>query len=165
MSKRPGYFYTQSGVIPIRKRRGKLELLMVTSTNKKRWVIPKGVKEPHLSPRKSAIKEAWEVPKGSRSRTCLQESQPSRKPGRKQASAARYPSLLSGPTVTASGAESAPSKCMSWRSARSSGTGKKVFATGAGSPTARHCAASRARTCSASCVNYPISSEHHPAST
>jgi phosphohistidine phosphatase len=60
MSKRPGYFYTQSGVIPFRKRRGKLELLMVTSTNKKRWVIPKGVKEPHLSPRKSAIKEAWE---------------------------------------------------------------------------------------------------------
>ena len=60
MSKRPGYFYNQSGVIPFRKRRGKLELLMVTSTNKKRWVIPKGVKEPHLSPRKSAIKEAWE---------------------------------------------------------------------------------------------------------
>lgn len=60
MSKRAGYFYNQSGVIPFRKRRGKLELLMVTSTNKKRWVIPKGVKEPHLSPRKSAIKEAWE---------------------------------------------------------------------------------------------------------
>jgi len=33
---------------------------MVTSTKKKRWVIPKGVKEPHLSPKKSAIKEAWE---------------------------------------------------------------------------------------------------------
>ena len=33
---------------------------MVTSTNKKRWVIPKGVKEPHLSSKKSAIKEAWE---------------------------------------------------------------------------------------------------------
>jgi 8-oxo-dGTP pyrophosphatase MutT (NUDIX family) len=60
MSKRPGHFYRQSGVIPYRKRNGKLELLMVTSTNKKRWVIPKGVKELHLSPRKSAIKEAWE---------------------------------------------------------------------------------------------------------
>jgi phosphohistidine phosphatase len=47
-------------VIPFRKRKGKLELLMVTSTKKKRWVIPKGVKEPHLSPKKSAIKEAWE---------------------------------------------------------------------------------------------------------
>ncbi|NNJ93833.1 MAG: NUDIX hydrolase, partial [Halobacteria archaeon] len=60
MSKRPGYFYKQSGVIPIRKRHGKIELLMVTSTNKKRWVIPKGVKEPDLSLKKSAIKEAWE---------------------------------------------------------------------------------------------------------
>jgi len=60
ISKRPGYFYCQSGVIPFRKRKGKLELLMVTSTKKKRWVIPKGVKEPHLSPKKSAIKEAWE---------------------------------------------------------------------------------------------------------
>ena len=60
MSKRPGHFYSQSGVIPYRKRNGKLELLMVTSTKKKRWVIPKGVKERHLSPRESAIKEAWE---------------------------------------------------------------------------------------------------------
>jgi phosphohistidine phosphatase len=33
---------------------------MVTSTSRKRWVIPKGVKEPHLSLKKSAIKEAWE---------------------------------------------------------------------------------------------------------
>lgn len=60
MSKRPDHYFRQSGVIPYRKRKGKLELLMVTSTGKKRWVIPKGVKEPHLSPRKSAMKEAWE---------------------------------------------------------------------------------------------------------
>ena len=60
MSKRPDHHYCQSGVIPFRKRRGKLELLMVTSTGKKRWIIPKGVKEPHLSPEKSALKEAWE---------------------------------------------------------------------------------------------------------
>jgi phosphohistidine phosphatase len=60
MSKRPDHYFCQSGVIPYRKRKGKLELLMVTSTGKKRWVIPKGVKEPHLSPRKSAMKEAWE---------------------------------------------------------------------------------------------------------
>jgi phosphohistidine phosphatase len=60
MCKRPEHYFCQSGVIPYRKRRGKLELLMVTSTGKKRWVIPKGVKEPHLSHRKSAEKEAWE---------------------------------------------------------------------------------------------------------
>lgn len=60
MSGRPGHYFQQSGVIPFRKRKGKLELLIVTSTNKKRWIIPKGVKEPHLSPKKSAIKEARE---------------------------------------------------------------------------------------------------------
>ena len=60
MRKRPDHYFRQSGVIPYRKRKGKLELLMVTSTGKKRWVIPKGVKEPHLSPWKSAMKEAWE---------------------------------------------------------------------------------------------------------
>jgi phosphohistidine phosphatase len=60
MRERPEHHYRQSGVIPYRKRRGRLELLMVTSTNRKRWVIPKGVKELHLSPRKSAIKEAME---------------------------------------------------------------------------------------------------------
>jgi len=60
MSKRPDHYYCQSGVIPFRKRNGKLELLMVTSTSKKRWVIPKGVKERYLSPKASAIKEAWE---------------------------------------------------------------------------------------------------------
>lgn len=60
LSKRPDYFYKQSGVIPYRRRKGRLELLMVTSTSRKRWIIPKGVKEPHLSPRKSAVKEAWE---------------------------------------------------------------------------------------------------------
>ena len=33
---------------------------MVTSTSGKRWIIPKGVKELHLSPRNSAVKEALE---------------------------------------------------------------------------------------------------------
>ncbi len=33
---------------------------MITSRKKKRWVIPKGVIEPHLSPSDSAAKEALE---------------------------------------------------------------------------------------------------------
>ena len=73
MSERPEHHYRQSGVIPFRKRKGKLELLMVTSTNRKRWIIPKGVKELHLSSRESAAKEAWEEAgiKGKVSRTAI----------------------------------------------------------------------------------------------
>ena len=50
----------QSAVIPFRRRDGQLEVLLITSSNNKRWVIPKGVKEPELSPRKSAAREALE---------------------------------------------------------------------------------------------------------
>ncbi len=57
---RPDYFYTQSAVMPYRLDGGKPEILIVSSRKRKRWVIPKGVKEPELSPRESAAKEAWE---------------------------------------------------------------------------------------------------------
>lgn len=50
----------QSGVIPYRKRQGKLEVLLITSRNKGRWIIPKGVIEPGLNARDSAAKEAFE---------------------------------------------------------------------------------------------------------
>jgi phosphohistidine phosphatase len=56
----PDYFYDQSAVIPFRRREGCLEVLMITSRRKKRWVIPKGVKEPELSAADSATKEALE---------------------------------------------------------------------------------------------------------
>jgi 8-oxo-dGTP pyrophosphatase MutT (NUDIX family) len=52
--------YKQSGVIPYRKRQGKLEVMLITSRNKGRWIIPKGVIEPDLNPRDSAAKEAFE---------------------------------------------------------------------------------------------------------
>ena len=35
-------------------------MLLVTSRSGKRWVIPKGIVEPDLSPAASAAKEAWE---------------------------------------------------------------------------------------------------------
>ena len=47
-------------MIPYRERQGKLEVLLISSRKKKRWVIPKGVKEPELSPQASAAKEALE---------------------------------------------------------------------------------------------------------
>ncbi len=57
---RPAYYYTQSSVIPYRLRGGRLELLIVASSKKKHWVVPKGIHEPGLSPQVSAAKEARE---------------------------------------------------------------------------------------------------------
>jgi len=56
----PDYFFRQSAVVPVRERAGRLEVLLITSRKKKRWVIPKGVKEPTLSGADSAAKEALE---------------------------------------------------------------------------------------------------------
>ncbi len=56
----PEHFYMQSAVIPYRERGEEIEVLMVTSRKRKRWVLPKGVKELDLSPQDSAAKEALE---------------------------------------------------------------------------------------------------------
>ena len=50
----------QSGVIPYRIKNGKIEVLLITSSTGKRWVIPKGMIEFMMSPQDSAAKEAWE---------------------------------------------------------------------------------------------------------
>jgi 8-oxo-dGTP pyrophosphatase MutT (NUDIX family) len=50
----------QSGVIPYRLKDGKLEVMLITSRRRKRWVIPKGLIEWHMTAADSAIKEAWE---------------------------------------------------------------------------------------------------------
>ena len=60
MSDVPDYFFVQSAVIPYRKHNGDVEILLITSRKKRRWVIPKGVKEPELSPPDSAAREALE---------------------------------------------------------------------------------------------------------
>lgn len=52
--------FDQSGVIPYRRRNGRLEILLVTSIKKKNWIVPKGFIEYHLSPFQSAKKEAFE---------------------------------------------------------------------------------------------------------
>jgi phosphohistidine phosphatase len=60
MAEVPDHFYTQSAALPFRFRGGRVEFLLLTSRNQKRWVLPKGVVEPGLSPVESALKEAWE---------------------------------------------------------------------------------------------------------
>lgn len=56
----PKHFYTQSAVIPWRIQNARIEILLISSRKKKRWVIPKGVKEPALCAAASAAKEALE---------------------------------------------------------------------------------------------------------
>ncbi len=57
---RPEFNFKQSGVIPYRKNNGVLEVLLITSIKKKKWIIPKGYIEFNLSPFESAKKEAFE---------------------------------------------------------------------------------------------------------
>ena len=52
--------YRQSAVIPYRQGQDGLEVLLVTSRKGTRWVLPKGVVEPDLSPVASAAREALE---------------------------------------------------------------------------------------------------------
>ncbi len=52
--------FNQSGVIPYRKTREGLEILLITSIKKKKWIIPKGFVEFNLSHFESAKKEAFE---------------------------------------------------------------------------------------------------------
>lgn len=57
---KPASWYRQSGVIPVRWKNGAAQVLLVTAGRGTRWVIPKGIVEDHLTPAKSAAKEAWE---------------------------------------------------------------------------------------------------------
>ena len=57
---RPAYYYNQSSVIPYRLRDGECEILIVRSSKKKHWVVPKGIHEPGLTSQQSAAKEALE---------------------------------------------------------------------------------------------------------
>lgn len=50
----------QSGIIPYRRTGRGIEVLLVTSNTRKRWIIPKGNIEAHLNPMESARKEAFE---------------------------------------------------------------------------------------------------------
>ena len=54
------YFCRQSGVVPYRVRKGKLEVFLITSRSNRRWIIPKGIIEHDYSARNSAAKEALE---------------------------------------------------------------------------------------------------------
>jgi phosphohistidine phosphatase len=60
LRERPAYYYRQSSVIPWRLQDGKPEIMVILSSKKKHWVVPKGIKEPGLTPQESAAEEALE---------------------------------------------------------------------------------------------------------
>ena len=57
---RPAYYYTQSSVIPYRIVDGQVEILIISSSKNKHWVVPKGIADPGHTLQESALKEAWE---------------------------------------------------------------------------------------------------------
>lgn len=57
---RPAYYYTQSSVIPYRKKNGRPEILIISSSSGKHWVVPKGIHDPGMTAQASAAKEAFE---------------------------------------------------------------------------------------------------------
>ncbi len=52
--------FRQSAVIAFRGPPESMEVVLITSRSGKRWVVPKGLVEPHLEPGPSAAKEAFE---------------------------------------------------------------------------------------------------------
>ena len=60
MVKYPTLIYRQSAVLPYRMRDGDPEVLLISSRKGTRWVLPKGIVEPGLTPPESAAKESRE---------------------------------------------------------------------------------------------------------
>ena len=50
----------QYGVIPVRQAAGAVEVLLITSRDTRRWVVPRGNPIPGRSPAESAAQEAFE---------------------------------------------------------------------------------------------------------
>jgi len=57
---KPDYYYKQSGIIPYSIEQNKMNIILISTINKKKWTIPKGIIEPGLSASESAVKEAYE---------------------------------------------------------------------------------------------------------
>lgn len=52
--------FDQVGAIPYRQREGRVEVLLITTRTRGRWIVPKGNVERELGPRQSAVLEAYE---------------------------------------------------------------------------------------------------------
>jgi 8-oxo-dGTP pyrophosphatase MutT (NUDIX family) len=52
----PSGYLAQAGAIPVKNGR----ICLITSSNGKRWVVPKGIIDPGHTAREAALQEAWE---------------------------------------------------------------------------------------------------------
>lgn len=52
--------FAQAAAIPYRVREGRIEVLLITSRRTRRWIVPKGLIEPHQGAVDAAAQEAWE---------------------------------------------------------------------------------------------------------
>ena len=57
---RPAYYYRQSAVIPYRLQNDRVQIMLIGSSKRNHWVVPKGIHEPGMSAQKSAEREAYE---------------------------------------------------------------------------------------------------------
>ena len=57
---RPAYYYRQSAVIPYRMQQDNMQIMLIGSSKRNHWVVPKGIHEPGLSAQTSAAREAYE---------------------------------------------------------------------------------------------------------
>ena len=60
MAQWPDWLYRQSAALPYREQENGLEVLLISSRGGRRWLAPKGIVEPGLTPCESAAKEAFE---------------------------------------------------------------------------------------------------------
>ena len=60
MAKKPVWLLKQSAVVPFISKNGVTQVVLVSSSSNKNWVIPKGGIEDLMSPEDSAAKEAFE---------------------------------------------------------------------------------------------------------
>ena len=57
---KPDWYYHQVAVLPFRVEKNRLEILLITSIKKKKWILPKGIAENNISYMESAANEAYE---------------------------------------------------------------------------------------------------------
>ena len=60
MARKPAWLYRQSAVIPYLVHEDVLKVVLITSNSSRRWIIPKGIIEQHMTASESAAKEALE---------------------------------------------------------------------------------------------------------
>lgn len=57
---RPAWLFRQASAIPLLALAGELQVVLVTSRRKRKWIFPKGVVDRGLSPEQAALQEAHE---------------------------------------------------------------------------------------------------------